>query len=57
MAAAPEPNVESCTSTRSIDEYTLSKIHALAIVPPTGTNPPDSALATVMMSGSTSSCW
>ena len=57
MAAALEPNVESWTSTRSIEEYSLWKIQSLASVAPTGTKPPDSALATVTMSGPASSCW
>ena len=56
MASTPPLKVVLCTMTRSIEEKTFSKIQPLASIAPTGTKPPDSALATVTMSGTTSSC-
>ncbi len=58
MAWAFDPKLAECTSTRSIEEYTFSKIQPLPSVAPTGTYPPESALAAQTRSGSTpSSCW
>ena len=57
MASTPPLNVVLCTMTRSMVEKTFSKIQSLASIAPTGTKPPDRALATVTMSGTTSSCW
>src|SRR6185437_8546535 len=45
MASTPPLNVVLCTMTRSMLEKTFSKIGPLASIAPTGTNPPDSALA------------
>ncbi len=56
IAIALPMNVEACTKTRSIDENTLSNTACVASVAPIGTKPPDSALATVTMSGCTPSC-
>lgn len=58
MACALDPKLAEWTCTRSIEEYTFWKIQSLPRVAPTGTYPPDSALATQTRSGSTpSECW
>ena len=48
--------VEPCTTARSMRLNTLSKIHLRISTAPTGTWPPDSALASSTMSGSMPQC-
>ena len=56
IASGPPLNVVEWTMTFSMDEYTEPKIFSVVSIAPTGTYPPDSALATVTMSGCTPSC-
>ena len=54
MAMSFWPNVLECTTQRSMELKTQSMIRGVVMTAPTGTYPPDSALAQQTISGSTS---